>query len=59
MPKTTTEYSWSIYRIRGTPAAYIGIVETPDEKAALKKAIEEFKITDAEQQRRLVARRRM
>jgi hypothetical protein len=58
MAKKSTEYSWSIYRIRGTPAAFVGIVEAPDERAALKKAIEEYKITDAEQQKRLIARRR-
>jgi len=58
MPKKSTEYSWSIYRIRGTPAVLVGIVGAPDEKAAIKKAIEEYKITNLEQQKRLVARRR-
>jgi hypothetical protein len=52
------EYSWNIYRLRGTPAAFIGTVDAPDETTAVKKAIEEFAITDAEQQKRLIAQRR-
>jgi hypothetical protein len=59
-PKQTesTEYSWSIYRLRGTPAAFIGIVDALDEVSAIKKAIEEYNITDLEGQKRLVAQRR-
>jgi hypothetical protein len=56
MPKN--EFSWDIYRLRGTPAVYIGSVDATDENAAIKKAIEEFRTTDAEQQKRLVAQRR-
>jgi hypothetical protein len=33
----------------------IGHVEAPDAETAIKKAIEEFKITDPERQRRLIA----
>jgi hypothetical protein len=55
MPKK--EFSWDIYRLRGTPAVYIGSVNAPDENSAIKKAIEEFQITDTEQQKRLVAQR--
>jgi hypothetical protein len=51
------EYTWRISRIRGTPAQFIGIVEAPDEKTAIKAAIEKFKITDREKQKRLVAQR--
>ena len=40
------EFSWNIYRLRGTPAAFIGSVDAPDEKTAIAKAIEEFRITD-------------
>jgi hypothetical protein len=51
-------YSWSIYRLRGTPAQLIGIVYNQlDEQAAIKQAIEEFKIP-ANQRDRLIARRR-
>ena len=34
----------------------MGFVEAPDETAAIKTAIENFRITDAEKQKRLVAR---
>jgi hypothetical protein len=43
---------------RGTPAAFIGIVDAPDEASAVKKAIEEYNITDPEGQKRLIAQRR-
>jgi hypothetical protein len=36
------ESSWSVFRIRSTPAAFVGIVEAPDEASALKKVIEEL-----------------
>jgi hypothetical protein len=36
----------------------IGIIEAPDEQTAVKKAIDDFQITNPEQQRRLVAQRR-
>lgn len=53
----TQEHSWSIYHIRGTPAQFIGIVEAPDEKTAIKKAIEEYEIP-TNLQGRLIARLR-
>jgi 1,2-phenylacetyl-CoA epoxidase PaaB subunit len=58
MPKKPTkQYRWSIYRIKGTPAAFLGTVEAPDEDGAIKKAIENFEIRELEKQNRLVARR--
>ena len=51
-------YRWDIYRIRGTPAAFIGIVEAPDEEAAIQAAIREFRIKDSDEQKRLVTTRR-
>jgi len=51
------EPTWSIYHIKGTPAAFLGHVEAPDEEAAIKLAIQEFQIRP-ELQKRLLARRR-
>jgi hypothetical protein len=47
--------SWRISMIKATPAVIIGYVEAPDAESAIKKAIEEFKITDPQKQRRLIA----
>jgi len=55
--KEPVQHDWTIYRIRGTPAEYIGHVTAPDEDAAIRKAIEEYAITDREKQKRLIARR--
>jgi hypothetical protein len=55
-PTKPETHSWSIYRLRGTPAQLVGIVHgEPDEQAAIKRAIEEFKIPES-QRTRLVAR---
>jgi hypothetical protein len=35
---------WRIIHIKGTPAETIGYVHAPDAEAAIKKAIEEFKV---------------
>ncbi len=52
------EPTWYIYRLRHTPATFVGSVEAPDAETAIKKAIEEFNITDPQQQARLIAQRR-
>jgi hypothetical protein len=57
MAKRAPEYRWKIYRLRGTPAAFIGAVVAADEKAAINAAIEEFGIDDPAQQKRLLAQR--
>jgi hypothetical protein len=56
-PKQRPEVTWTITRITGTPAKFIGYVDAPDERAAIAKAIEEFGIKNPEHQRRLMARR--
>ena len=45
-PRQQETYRWRISRLKATPAQYIGEVEAPDEASAIKKAIEEFQITD-------------
>ena len=50
-------FRWRISRIRNTPALDIGAVYAPDTDAAIKRAIEEFGITNPEHRKRLVARR--
>src|SRR5215472_2439840 len=56
MPKKPLQ--WEVYRrIKGSPGAFIGIVEVPDEMSALKTGIEEFGIINPEHQNRLFVRR--
>jgi hypothetical protein len=55
MSKVT--HSWAIYRLRGSPAAMLGIVYATDEQTAIAKAIEEFEI-EPRYQGRLIAQRR-
>jgi hypothetical protein len=51
------QYTWSIYHIKGTPAAVLGRVEALEEETAIKKAIDEFQIGPA-LRRKLLAQRR-
>jgi hypothetical protein len=49
---------WEVYRpIKGSPGAFIGVVEAPDERSALKAAIEEFGIINIGYQKPLFVRR--
>jgi hypothetical protein len=48
--------TWSIYHLKGTPAAFLGHVEAPDEESAIRKAIKEFEISPALQNRLLAQR---
>jgi hypothetical protein len=54
-PTKQQNHSWAIYRVRGTPAQFVGIVfDQPDPESAIKKAIEEFKVA-ANRHDRLIA----
>jgi hypothetical protein len=46
--------TWQISRLRGTPAAFVGLVDAPNEASAIKAAIKEFAIRP-EDQKRLIA----
>jgi hypothetical protein len=46
--------TWQISRLRGTPAAYVGLVEAPDAASAKALAIKQFDIRP-EDQKRLIA----
>lgn len=48
---------WEVYRLKSSPAAFVGLVYAEDEEAALARAIEEHKIRPADQ-KRLFARPR-
>jgi hypothetical protein len=56
-PTEQTNYSWAVYHIKGTLARLIGIVDAPDEQAAMKKASEHYGVP-ANQRSRLIAQRR-
>jgi hypothetical protein len=60
MPKVASKppvYRWQITRIKSTPASALGTVEAPDAETAIKIAIEQFNITDPDQQQRVAAYR--
>jgi hypothetical protein len=46
--------TWQISRLRGTPAAFVGLIEAPDESGAIKAAIKQFDVRP-EDQKRLIA----
>jgi hypothetical protein len=52
--KQNHTFELTLIRERGK---FLGYVEAPDDKTAIKVAIEQFEITNPEQQRRLIARR--
>jgi hypothetical protein len=56
--KSNKSKSWRIFRRRFSVETFVGIVQAPDAAAAIQKEIEQFEITDAEDQLRLVAQPR-
>jgi hypothetical protein len=57
MPKKEPqEHDWRIILLRATPALTLGHVSAPDEATAIARAIEEFKVEPAKQNR-LIAQR--
>jgi hypothetical protein len=40
---------WEIRRLKATPAAFIGLVDAPDESSAVKTAIKQFDIRPQDQ----------
>lgn len=47
--------TFEIIKLRGTPAAFVGLVDAPDAATAIRAAIKLFRIRP-EDQRRLLAR---
>ena len=47
----SADVAWTITRLTGTPAKLIGLVYAPDEATALTRAIEQFKIPEAQRQK--------
>jgi hypothetical protein len=57
-PPKRPGHCWDIYRVRGTPAQFIGSVDgAPDAQSAIKQAIEQFEI-GPQHRDRLIAQRR-
>jgi hypothetical protein len=54
VPRLARKNKLRTWRVIRLPAAFIGLVEAPDEQTALKVAIEQFKISPADQWRLVV-----
>jgi hypothetical protein len=57
--RQTNPNSWVVCHLKGTSAQFVGIVyDKPDEQAAIKRAIEEFKVPTNQRDRLMAQRRR-
>ena len=57
-PERKRTNSWRVFRDRGASAVFVGVVDASNDANAIIAAIEKYKITDPEQQKRLVAEKR-
>jgi hypothetical protein len=48
------EYTWEIRRLKASPAAFVGLVDAPDEASVVETAIKGYDIR-TEDQKRLIA----
>jgi hypothetical protein len=48
--------TWQISRLRGTPAAFIGLVDAPDAASAKERAIKQFDIRPQDRDRLIAVR---
>jgi gamma-glutamylcysteine synthetase len=48
--------TWEISRLKASPAAFIGLIEAPDEASAIKAAIKQFAVRPHDQKRLIAVR---
>jgi hypothetical protein len=49
--KKPKQSAWEIYRLKGSPTAFVGVVYAEDEEGAIAVAIEEHNVRPADQWR--------
>jgi len=50
--------TWEIRRLKATPAAFVGLVDAPDQSSAVKAAIKQFAIPPRDQKSLIAVRHR-
>ena len=48
--------TWEVSRLKASPAAFIGLIDAPDEASAIKAAIKQFTIRPQDQKRLIAVR---